>query len=326
MTPALPTITDVLLARRLLARHLAATPQWSYPALDAEVGAELHIKQEGGQPTGAFKVRGGLNLLANLPAEERGRGLVTCSTGNHAQSIAYAARHFGVPAVIVMPVDANPAKALAVRSLGARLVSHGQTLEDCLDHARDLAAAEGRRLVDIGNEPLLVAGVGTAALELIEAVPDIDVLLVPVGSGTGAAAAGLVGAAIAPKCVVIGVQSTDSPAAHDSWRAGELVRRPNRTRAEGLATGVGFALPQELMRRHLADFVMVSDDALRAAQALLLSHAHTLAELAGAAPLAAVLADPDRFAGLRVGLMCTGGNASAAELARLTEPSTVAPA
>jgi threonine dehydratase len=319
MTPELPTITDVLLARRTLQPHLPETPSWSYPALDAETGAAIYLKHEGMQPTGAFKVRGGLNLLAMLAPEERERGLITASTGNHAQSIAYAGRQFGAQVTIVMPDRANPAKARAVRALGARLVLHGDTFDDARRQAAELAAAEGLRLVDPGDEPLLIAGVGTAALEFFGAVPDLDMLLVPVGSGTGAAAAALVAAAVSPGCAVIGVQSTGSPAAHDSWHAGTPVSRPDTTRAEGLATGTGFALPQALMRRYLADFVVVSDDALESAQAVLLNHAHTLTEMAGAAPLAAVLTNRSRFAGRRIGVMCTGANASMAELSRVTE-------
>jgi threonine dehydratase len=140
---------------------------------------------------------------------------------------------------------------------------------------------------------------------------------VPVGSGTGAASACLVAARLAPRCRVIGVQSTASPAAHDSWRAGTCVRRPDRTAAEGLATGRGFELPQRLLRAGLADFHLVSDEQIRSAQQLLAGHAHTLAEAAGAAALAAVLARPVEFAGRRVAVVCTGGNASPAEIAGL---------
>jgi threonine dehydratase len=163
----------------------------------------------------------------------------------------------------------------------------------------------------------LLAGVGTAYLEVFEAAPDLELLVVPVGSGTGAAAACVVGAALAPGCRIVGVQSARSPAAYESWRAGSCVRRPNRTAVDGLATGEGFPLPQRLMRAGLADFLLVSDEEIDQARRLLATHAHTLAEGAGAAGLAAVLAHPGQFAGRQVGIVCTGGNASPAEIADL---------
>jgi threonine dehydratase len=311
------TLDDIRRAADLLAGRLPATPLWSYPALDDLAGATVWVKHENTQPVGAFKVRGGLTLLAGLPAADRRRGIVTYSTGNHAQSLAYAGRAFGVRVVVVLPAAANEAKVRAVRALGAEVVPHGADLGDAQAHATALAARTGARLVGPADEPVLLAGVGTVYLELLCARPDLDAVLVPVGSGTGAAAACVVAAALAPGCEVIAVQSAAAPAAHDSWRAGRCVSRPNRTAVEGLATGRGFALPQGLMRG-LADFVLVDDAAIVRAQAVLATHAHTLAEGAGAAGLAAVLADPDRFAGRRLAVVCTGGNASAAELAALS--------
>ena len=309
----LPTLTDVLAARAFLAGLLPPTPMWSYPLLDETVGATVHVKHENTQPTGAFKVRGGLNLLASWPVEERARGVVTFSTGNHAQSIAYAARHFAVPCTVVMPEGANEAKVAAVRALGAVVELRGAVLEDCQRCAAEIAARSGARLVEPGADGALVSAVATAYLEIIEAVPELDAVFVPVGSGTGAAAACLVFGALAPRCRVIAVQSARSPAAHDSWRAGELVSRPNRTAVEGLATGRGFALPQAIMADRLADFLLVDDADIVAAQRVLLRDAHTLAEGAGAAALAGLLAVRDRFAGGRVAVVCTGGVVSAAE-------------
>ncbi|HEX6678102.1 MAG TPA: pyridoxal-phosphate dependent enzyme [Actinomycetes bacterium] len=311
-----PTLNDVLRARRLLAGQLPPTPMWSYPALDAVAGATVYVKHENTQPVGVFKVRGALNLLAGLPGEQRRRGVVTYSTGNHAQSIAYAARSHGVDCRVVMPEAANPVKVRAVEALGATVVLHGGDLAGAQAHAQRLAGELGARLVSPADEAALIAGVGTLYLEVFEAVPDLDAVVVPVGSGTGAAAACLVAAALAPGCRVVAVQSTASPAAHDSWRAGRCLQRPDRTAVEGLATGRGFALPQQLLRRGLADFVLVPDAEIGAAQQLLASHAHTLAEGAGAAALAAVLAG-DGFAGQRVAVVCSGGNASPGELAAL---------
>lgn len=311
------TFDDVLAARKLLTAYLPATPAWSYPALNTACSAQLLVKHENVQPVGAFKVRGGLTLLAGMPPAERSAGVITYSTGNHAQSIAYASRVFGNRCVVVMPEGANEAKARAVTGLGATVLLHGAELAQSQARAEELAAAEGLRLISPGDEPALLAGVGTLFLELFEAAPDLDALVVPVGSGTGAAAACLVAAAVAPGCQVIAVQSAASPAGHDSWRSGELARRPNETLIEGLATGRGFELPQRLMRAGLADFMLVSDAEIGAAQRLLASHAHTLAEGAGAAALAAVLAQPALFTGRKVAVVCSGGNASAAEIGAL---------
>ena len=312
-----PSFADVLAAADLLAGQLPPTPMWRYPALDAVAGATVYVKHENTQPVGAFKVRGGLTLLAALPADQRERGLVVYSTGNHAQSLAYAAAVHGVPCTVVMPAAVNEAKLRALGSLGATVVPHGADLAEAGELATRIAEDTGRLLVSPGERPELIAGVGTAYLEIVRAQPDLDAIVVPIGSGTGAGAAALVTAALSPRTRVVGVQSAASPAAHDSWRTGELVERPDRTRAEGLATGRGFALPQQLLRAGLADFHLVQDEQIQHAQRLLASHAHTLAELAGAAALAAVLARPADFAGQRIAVMCSGGNASAAEIAAL---------
>ncbi|MDA2815128.1 pyridoxal-phosphate dependent enzyme [Nocardiopsis sp. RSe5-2] len=313
-----PGITDVLLARRLLRGRLAPTPLRSYPALDRRLGARVLVKHENLQPTGAFKVRGGLVLLSRMTEAERARGVVTYSTGNHAQSIAYAARATGAPCTVVVPEDPNPVKAEAVRALGADLVEAGSDLDGARVRAEAVAAERGARLVSPGDEPDLIAGVATAYLELFEEAPDLDAVIVPVGGGSGAAGACIAAAAVAPGCRVIGVQSDASPAAHDSWRAGACTTRPNRTRAEGLATGRGFALPQSVLRDRLDDFVLVGDEDIRRAQWWAMAEAGTVAEGAGAAALAGAHAVGDRFRGGRIAVVCTGGNASPEELRRCT--------
>ncbi|MFC4906084.1 threonine ammonia-lyase [Actinomadura gamaensis] len=311
----LPVFDDVLAARDLLSSRLPATPMWSYPVLDEAAGTPVFVKHENVQPTGAFKVRGGLTLLASMTPEQRRRGLVTYSTGNHAQSIAYACAEYDAPCTVVMPESASEEKIRATRGFGARVLLRGADMAGAQQAAEELAGEF--LVVSPGDTPELLAGVGTAYLEIFEARADLDAVVVPVGSGTGAAAACLVAAALAPRCRVIAVQSAASPAAHDSWVAGDTVVRPNRTVVEGLATGRGFDLPQQVLRKHLAEFRLVSDEQIRAAQRVLATHAHTLAEGAGAAALAAVLAAPDDFAGQRVAVVCTGGNAPKFEIADL---------
>jgi threonine dehydratase len=311
----IPTFAQVLEAREVLAGYLPPTPAWSYPVLNEAVGATVWVKHENAQPVGAFKIRGGMVLLAALTPQQREKGVVAASTGNHAQSIAYAAREFGAPCTIVMPERANPVKAAAVRALGAELVLRGAIFDDCIRIAAELAENSGAYFVDSGDEPKLILGVATAALELFEAAPSLDALFVPVGAGTGAAGACLAAAAVAPGCQVIGVQSAQAPAAFESWRSGTLVERPNQTTIDGVSTGRAFALPQAIMREYLHDFLVLDDVEIRAAQRLLLTSAHTLAEGAGAAALAGLLARRDQFAGRTVGVICSGGNASEAELA-----------
>ncbi|WP_045877209.1 threonine/serine dehydratase [Pseudofrankia sp. DC12] len=314
---SLPTFADIAAARDLLAAHLPVTPMWSYPALNAAVGATVFLKHENVQPTGAFKVRGGLNLLAGMSPAQRAIGTITYSTGNHAQSMAYASAQFDAPCTVVMPSNAASSKVRALTALGAVVELHGLDMASAQARAEELAVETGQLLVSPGDTPELIAGVGTAYVEIFEARSAFDVVIVPIGSGTGASGACLAAARLAPHCRVIGVQSTAARAAHDSWRAGECVRRPIRTRADGLATGRGYRLPQAVMCSGLADFQLVTDDDIRSAQALLASDAHTLAEGAGAASLAAILARPARFAGRRVAVVVTGGNASPAEIAAL---------
>jgi threonine dehydratase len=310
-----PTYADLAAARILLADLLPPTPSWHYPVLDAAVGAEVWIKHENAQPVGAFKVRGGLTLLASFDDGQRAAGVVAASTGNHAQSIAYAAAHFGAPCTIVMPENANPIKAASVRALGARLLLEGERFDDSRVVAARIGEETGAYYVDSGDEPALIAGVGTAAIELLERTPDVAALFVPVGSGTGAAGAALAAAELAPNCRVIGVQSAQAPAAHDSWRGGELVNRPNRTVIEGVSTAKPFAVPQRIMRELLYDFLLVDDADIRVAQRMLLTSAHTMAEGAGAAALAGLWSVREQYAGQRVAVICSGGNASETELA-----------
>ncbi|MFF4343071.1 threonine/serine dehydratase [Kitasatospora sp. NPDC001540] len=309
-----PSIADIFRARLLQKPYLSPTPLASYPLLDRSTGMSVLVKHENLQPTGAFKVRGGITLLGGMDPRERARGVVGYSTGNHAQSLAYAAARFGAPCTIVMPQDSNPVKTAAVRRLGADLVEFGATFDEARVHAEELAVARGMRLVSAGDEPDLIAGVATAYLEIFEQEPELDVVVVPVGGGSGAAAACLVASVVRPECRVVAVQSRRSPAAHDSWHAGRCLRRPNETGAEGLATGSGFELPQSLMRKYLADFVLVDDEEIRAAQWALIRDARTVAEAAGAAPLAALPALRESVGGGRVAVVVSGGNVSEAEL------------
>jgi threonine dehydratase len=310
-TPGLP---DVLAARQRIAPHLPRTPLYTYPALDELVGARVHVKHENHQPVGSFKVRGGVNLVAQLSDEERERGLIASSTGNHGQSIAFAARRFGVTARICIPEHSNPVKVAAMEGLGAELIVAGADFDDARENAERIAGEHGYRYIHSGNEPHLIAGVATETLEIVEQEPGVDAVIVPVGGGSGAAGACVVAAAVNPELRVIAVQSEAAPAAYRSWREARPVEARSETRAEGLDTRTPFELPQRIMREHLHDFLLVSEDELRAAQRTMIESTRNLIESAGAAPLAAALRLRDELRGRRVALVASGGNVSRGQL------------
>jgi threonine dehydratase len=312
-----PDLADVLAARQRIAPYLQATALYRYPVLDAVTGTQVWVKHENHQPVGAFKVRGGVNLVSQLSAEERERGVITASTGNHGQSVAYAAGLFGVRAVICVPEQANPVKVESMRALGAEVVFHGLDFDDAREYCEKQASEHGYRYIHSGNEPLLIAGVGTYAVEILETRPDTEVIVVPVGGGSGAAGTCVVAKAVRPSIEVIGVQSEAAPAAYRSWQSGSLVEDTTSTLAEGLATRTAFELPQLIMRDLLDDFVLVSEEALKAATRVMIEKTRNLVEPAGAAALAAVLGDPERFAGRKVAIVCSGGNISPAQLTAL---------
>jgi threonine dehydratase len=315
----IPTFHDVLQARRQIRPHLAVTPLFTYPALSRPVGAEVWVKHENHQPVGAFKVRGGVNLVSQLSEEARRQGVIAASTGNHGQSIAYAARLFGMRAIICVPDGANPVKVEAIRDLGAEVVFHGRDYDDARGYCERLAADEGYRYIHSGNEPLLIAGVATQALEILEERPDVEMIIVPVGGGSGAAGVCIAAKAIRPNIQVIGVQSSAAPAAYRSWKGRRLVEDSMGTFAEGLATRTAFELPQRILWTQLDDFILVSDDEIRQAQRLMIEKTRNLVEAAGAAPLAAALKLEDRVGGKTLALICSGGNVSPQQLRALLD-------
>jgi threonine dehydratase len=314
-----PDLADVLAARQRIAPYLQPTPLYRYPTLDALAGAELWVKHENHLPVGAFKIRGGINLLSQLSQEDRDRGVVTASTGNHGQSIAYAAGLLGIKAIICVPDQANPVKVESMRALGAEVEFAGRDFDDAREHCEKLAADHGYRYVHSANEPALIAGVGTYALELLEQRPDIEVIIVPVGGGSGASGTCIVAKAVRPGIKVIAAQAQAAPSAYKSWRAKELIADTTTTFAEGMATRTSFELTQRIMGELLDDFVLVSEDRLKDATKVMIEKTRNLVEPAGAAALGAVLADPARFAGQRVALICSGGNISPAQLLALWE-------
>jgi threonine dehydratase len=309
-----PTLADVHEAQTRIAPYLRPTPLYEYASLNELVGAQVFVKHENHQPVGAFKVRGGVNLVSQLSAEERERGVIAASTGNHGQSIAFAARIFNVAATICVPENANPVKVASMRGLGAELVFHGRDYDEAREHCEQLAQKHGYRYIHSGDEPLLIAGVATQTLEILAEQPAIDVVIVPIGGGSGAAGACIVAQSVNPELKVIGVQSEEAPAAYRSWKTRKLLEDKMETIAEGLATRTAFKLPQQILWDHLDDFILVSDDEIRAAQASMIEATRNLVEAAGAASLAAALRLGDELAGTRVALILSGGNATRDQL------------
>ena len=312
----MPTLHDIIAARPHVYRFLKPTPLYRYFGLNDLLGANVWVKHENHLPVGAYKVRGGLNLVAHLSQKERDSVLYTASTGNHGQSIAYAARAYGLRATIVVPEGANPGKVAAMRGLGAEVVIHGANYENALEWVVGAAAAHGGRLVG-ATENLLIHGVGSYAFEIVEDLPEVDAIIVPVGAGSGACATAIVAKTINPRIEVIAVQSAQAPAMQQSWLAGKPVTVAAHTVADGLALSVPFENTRCILRKYLDDFVLVDDEAIEDAVLALLEHTHNLAEGAGASPLAAALKLRDRLAGRNVVLVMTGGNLSIDRLRKL---------
>ena len=309
----MPTLHDIIAARPNVYRYLKPTPLYHYSGLSELVGTQVWVKHENHQPVGAFKVRGGLNLAANLTEAEREAGLFTASTGNHGQSIAFSARAYGIKATIAVPEGANPGKVAAMRGLGAEVVFHGHDFDTAREWIMGEAEAHGGRFIG-PTEELLICGVGTYALEIVEELPEVATIIVPVGAGSGACGVSIVAKSINPKIEVIAVQSAQAPSMQRSWQRGELVTAEMNTFAEGIATRVPFQNTQRIMRQYLDDFVLVDDADIKHAVGLLLEHTRNLAEGAGAAPLAAALQMKDRLVGKKVVLILSGGNLSMEKL------------
>ncbi len=311
-----PTFSHIEQARKEVYRFLKRTPLHFYPGLSHLVGASVWVKHENHHAVGAFKVRGGVNLAAHLTEEERRAGLFTASTGNHGQSIAFAGKVTDTPVTIAVPERANPTKVAAICSLGAKVVFHGQDFDEAREWIAHEAGVKGARFIG-PTEPDLIAGVGTYALEILEDLPNVDVIIVPVGGGSGACGVCLVAKTINPAIKVIAVQAEKAPTAYLYWKHGDLISAKMETFAEGLATRVPFTNTQVIMRHPsmgLDDFVLVSEQAMKEAIVLLLEHSHNLAEGAGAAALAAALKIKDQLKGLKVVLVMSGGNLSMQQL------------
>src|SRR2546422_2019644 len=248
-----PTLKDVYAARERVYRLVKPTPLMRHPLLAAETGLDVYVKHENHNPTGAFKIRGGLNLIGSLSSEER-RGVITATTGNHGQSIALACQREGVPCTILTPSGNNPEKNAAMRAYGAEVIEFGRDFDEARERVEQVRTELGLRYVHSANEPLLIAGVGTYALEIFEELPEVDAILVPIGGGSGACGCSIVRSGIGSRAKVIGVQAERANAFTRSWRNGKrVVGEKADTFAEGMATRVTFDLPFSILQNELDD-------------------------------------------------------------------------
>ena len=306
------TIRDVHDAQSRIKDHVFRTPTFLNRPLSKKMEAEVYIKLECYQPTGVFKIRGAFSIILDNMEEAKRAGVVTASSGNHGLSLAYAAKSLGVKCTVVVTKNANPDKVRMIRQHEAQVVEGGATSDAIISQARELAASKGLFFVHPFDDPAVIAGQGTSALELLEDVQNLDSVLVPVGGGGLISGTAAVFRAIAPECKIIGVEPTGVPSLYESLKKGELVTiKDPKSIADGLIGQTIGKLNFEILRQSVRDVVLVSDDEMKDAVKELLFDSHLLVEPSGAAPVAALLSGAYKpNVGERTALILSGGNIS----------------
>jgi threonine dehydratase len=310
------TLADVQKASRAISDSVVRTPFTKSVTLSKMAGCNLFIKFENLQFTASFKERGALNKLLSLTEAQRKAGVIANSAGNHAQGVAYHAQRLGIPAVIVMPCNTPFVKVSQTRQFGARVELYGEKFDDTAEFTLNLAREKGYTFIHPFNDPDVIAGQGTIGLEMLEDVPDLDILLIPVGGGGLISGIAVVAKALNPKIKVIGVQAERFPSLYRALRGEDYTARGNSL-AEGIAVKTIGDETLKICRRLVDDVLLVSEDALEQAVSLYLNIEKTVAEGAGAAGLAAVLSYPEKFKGKKVGTVISGGNIDPRLLASL---------
>ena len=311
---------DIVAARRRIAPHLSPTPLRRYAALDAEIGNDIRVlvKHENHLPTNAFKARNAMSFMTALPPEQRTRGVVAATRGNHGAGLAWAGLELGVPVVICVPHGNNPEKNAAIRGHGAELIEAGRDYDEAVEVAQRLVRERGLVLAHSTNDRDVIAGAGTLGAELCEQAVTLDAIVVAVGGGSQAVGALVAARHLRPQVAVYGVQAQGAAAIHDSWHARtRLTRDSADTFADGLATRATYDLTFAALQEGLAGFVAVSDAAIADAVRVLLRTTHNLAEGAGAAGLAGVFALRDQLAGKTVAVVLSGSNIDEPTLRRI---------
>ena len=315
------TFQGILRARSALRQYLKPTNLIYYSELSRLVGAETFVKHENHQPTGSFKIRGAVNFLHALPKEEVENGVLVATRGNHGFAMAWAAQWFKTPCTVVVPEHNNPETNRIIEGCGAELIEHGQDFYDAQFYCDELVNAAGYYYVEQGNEPEILNGLGTMGLEIFEDLPDVDVIICPVGGGSGCASLIRVAKAINAQVEIIGVQAEKAPAFYQAWKRGEwCVLDEASTLADGLAARSVFQLPYFIMKDTIDDVVLLSEEELLEGIRLALEATHNLAEAAGAASIMAALKLRERLAGKKVVLVMSGGNIDRENLDRALKP------
>ena len=319
MTPEI-TLNDIYEAAFALEKVILRTPTLSSPWLSEQTGATVFLKLENLQVMSSFKVRGAFIKLSQLSKDQQRKGVVAMSAGNHAQGVAYHARTLGISATIVMPKTTPYAKIESTQSLGAKVILEGETLNEASIYASQLAKRDGLTLIHPYDDPAIIAGQGTVALEMLADVPDLDVLVIPIGGGGLAAGMAIAAKAINPKIDIVGVQSA-------SWPTMAEILYPERTfstqsfvsspLAEGIAVKSPGILTRQILKQHLSDIILVTEEQIEAAIEDLLIHGKLTVEGAGATGVAALTAVPHLFSGRKVGIVICGGNIDARILSSL---------
>ena len=307
--PTHPTPADIASARQFLNRHLSPTPMYRSAAFSETLGLDLHVKYENFQPIRSFKVRGGLYTMSLLDEAQRARGVTTASTGNHGQGIAYGGGVMGVPVTVVVPHGTPDVKSDAIRRLGAELVVHGETIADGFARSREIAEETGMVYIEDGEDFGLMAGAGTIGLEIVEALPNVDTVVLPVGGGNLIAGVGTAIKATHPDVRLIGVQASNAPSVYRSWREGRTVTTATcDTFAGGLATTYPGGLAFDVLKGLVDEMHLVSEEEMKQAIPVVLEHTGFLAEGAAAAVFALCMREAAALRGRRVAALFSGGN------------------
>jgi threonine dehydratase len=302
-------LLGVVRARAVIGRYLNRTNLTYYSELSRLAGCEVYVKHENHNPTGSFKIRGAVNFLQHMSSEELEAGVLVATRGNHGLAMAWAGRFFHVPCTVVVPEGNNPEINRIVESFGADLIVHGHDFYDAQSYCDELVDSAGYYYVEQGNEPEILNGLGTMGLEIFEDLPGVDVIICPIGGGSGCASLVKVAQAVNPAVEIIGVQPERAAAFYESWQKGERVRLETAdTVADGLAARSVFQLPFAIMKDSIDDVVLLTEEEILQGIRLAIETTHNLAEGAGAASLAAALKIKDRLAGKKVALVMSGGN------------------
>ncbi len=311
-------LLNVLIARRVISGILAKTPLIHYKLLSEKIGADVYIKHENHLPTHSFKVRGAVSFMEQAPEEYLKNGVVVATRGNHGLAVAWAAQRKGVLCNVVVPENNDPGINDMIRAYDAQVIIHGSDFYEAQDYCEELSENAGYYYIRQGNEPLVINGIGTMGLEIIEDLPDLDVVIMPIGGATGCAAISMVIKSIKPSVEIIGVQAESMPAFYESWKKGKRVTVPKATTvASGLAARSVFEMPFLILKDLISDVVLLSEEELIDGVRLALSYTKNLAEVAGASAIKAAFKIKDRLEGKKVVIVMTGGNISSSFLASI---------